>query len=193
MGEMSELRPRDRWLIDQVLPHEQRYLSVARRFTRGGEEAADLVQEALVRLMAIDGWAAITDPRAYVIRSIRNIATERVRRAKVIEFQQLTELDTLHLSDDAPDAFRVAVGNDQVARLHKALALLPERCRTVFVRRRFREQSPGDIAADLGISLSTFEKRLARAMYLLTRAVEPGDKPLDEGGGERDSRHRATG
>jgi RNA polymerase sigma factor (sigma-70 family) len=190
---MTGLRPRDRWLIDHVLPHEQRYLAVARRITRGSEQAADLVQEALVRLMTIDGWAAISDPRAYVIRSIHNIAMEQVRRAKIVEFQQLAEIDTVDLSDDAPDAFRVAAGHDQVARLHKALALLPERCRTVFVRRRFRDQSPREIADDLGISLSTFEKRLARAMYLLARAVEPGDKPLDDVDGEGDSQQRANG
>ncbi len=189
---MSVTRPRDRWLIDEVLPHEGRYLAVARRLSGGSEEAADLVQEALVRVMAIDGWAAITDPRAYVIRSIHNIALERMRRAKVVAFQQLSELDTIELHDDAPDAFRVLAGRDQVARLRKAIELLPERCRTVFVRRRFRDERPGDIASDLGISLSTFEKRLGRALYLLARAVEPGDKPQAEPSPEQDGQTRAT-
>jgi RNA polymerase sigma factor (sigma-70 family) len=188
---MVATRPQDRWLIDEVLPHERRYLAAARRFTRGSEEAADLVQEALVRLVALDGWAAIADPRAYVLRSIHNIALERIRRAKVVDFQQLTEMDTLDLSDDAPDAFRVVAGRDQMARLGKAIELLPERCRTVFVRRRFRDQPPGEIARDLGISLSTLEKRLARALYLLTRALEPGDSgppDLDDQAGDGDSR-----
>lgn len=189
---MSVTRPRDRWLIDEVLPHEGRYLAVARRLTHGGEEAADLVQEALVRVMAIDGWAAITDPRAYVIRSIHNIALERMRRAKVVAFQQLSELDTIDLRDDAPDAFQVIAGRDQVARLRKAIDLLPERCRTVFVRRRFREERPSDIASDLGISLSTFEKRLSRALYLLARAVEPGDKPQADPAPGQDGQTRAT-
>lgn len=188
---MVATRPQDRWLIDEVLPHERRYLAAARRFTRGSEEAADLVQEALVRLVALDGWAAIADPRAYVLRSIHNIAMERIRRAKVVDFQQLTEMDTLDLRDDAPDAFRVVAGRDQMARLGKAIELLPERCRTVFVRRRFRDQSPGEIARDLGISLSTLEKRLARALYLLTRALEPGDSgppDHDDQAGDGDSR-----
>jgi RNA polymerase sigma factor (sigma-70 family) len=190
---MSATRPQDRWLIDEVLPYEQRYLSVARRLTRGGDDAADLVQEALVRLMAVDGWAAIANPPAYVIRSIHNIALERMRRAKVVAFQQLAEIDTFDLHDEDPDPFRVAAGRDQVARLTKAIDLLPERCRTVFVRRRFREQSPREIAQDLGISLSTFEKRLARALYLLARAVEPGDKKFEAGETDRDDHNQAAG
>lgn len=190
---MPATRPLDRWLIDEVLPHEARYIAIARRLTRDQDEAADLVQEALVKLMVLDGWAAISSPRAYVIRTIQNIAIERMRRAKVVEFQQLTEFDTLDLHDDAPDPFRVAAGREQIARLSVALAGLPERCRTVFIRRRFHDQLPGEIAGDLGISLSTFEKRLARALYLLTRAMQPGDKTLDEIEPERDSDTRAAG
>jgi RNA polymerase sigma-70 factor (ECF subfamily) len=165
---------------------------VARRLTGHDADAADLVQEALVRLMAIDGWASIAEPRAYVIRAIRNIATERVRRAKVVQFQQLSDLDALSLSDDTPDAFRYAAGREQVEELGKAIERLPERCRTVFVRRRFREELPQAIAGDLGISLSTFEKRLARAMYLLTRAIGPGGRTPDATAHEDEKGHRRS-
>lgn len=189
---MPTPRPLDRWLVDEVLPHEARYLAAARRLTRTPEEAADLVQDALVKLMAVDGWAAIANPSAYVIRSMQNLAIERIRRARIIEFQQLAEIDTIDLRDEAPDPFRVAAGRDQVERLSKALHALPERCRTVFVRRRVREQAPRDIARDLGISISTFEKRLARALYLLTRAVEPGDTAWDEADGDQDEHDRVS-
>jgi RNA polymerase sigma factor (sigma-70 family) len=189
---MPATRALDRWFIDEVLPHEARYLAVACRLTQDADMAADLVQEALVKVLALDGWSAIANPRAYVIRSIHNLAVEQIRRARIVRFQQLSELDTLDLRDDAPDAYRVAAGRDQVVRLSAALDGLPERCRTVFVRRRFREQPAGEIASDLGISLSTFEKRLARALHLLTRALEPGDKPLDEHAADQDSETRAA-
>jgi RNA polymerase sigma factor (sigma-70 family) len=190
---MSALRPIDRWFIDEVLPHEARYLMVARRLTRDSDEAADLVQEALLRLMNVDGWSAIANPPAYVVRTIQNIAIERVRRAKIVEFQQLSEIDAANFHDDAPDAFRLVSGQEQVARLAEAITALPERCRTVFVRRRLREQSPRQIAGELGISLSTFEKRLARALYLLTRALDAGKTSLEPEEGDRDGDSRAIG
>lgn len=190
---MSATRPIDRWMIEEVLPHEPQYLAVARRLTRNDDEAADLVQEAMVKLLAVDGWAAIANPRTYAIRSIHNLAFGRMRRAKIVEFQQLSEIDSLELVDEAPDAFRVAAGRDQLARLSNALAAMPERCRTVLVRRRFQDEAPSDIADDLGISLSTLEKRLRRALHLLGRALEPGDRAPDGGEAGEDSQDRAAG
>lgn len=190
---MSAFRPIDQWLADEVLPHEGAFFALARRLSRTEDEADDLVQEALAKLLPLDGWAAIANPRSYVLRTIQNLAMERMRRARIVEFQQLTEIDAVNLCDEAPDAFRVAAGRDQVARLSDALAALPERCRTVLVRRRFRDQSAREIASDLGISVSTLEKRLTRALYLLGRALEPSDTLIDEILAEDEDGDRAAG
>lgn len=186
---MSFLRPIDQWFIDEVLPHERHFVAIARRFTRNADDAADLVQEAFVKLFAMDGWSAIANPRGYVGRMIYNLAVEKVRRARIVDIRQMPDLAALELADDAPDGFRVAAGKDEVARMHRALAALPQRCRTVFVRRRFNEELPREIAGDLGISLSTYEKRFARALELLTRALTPVEKapeaaPADQQSGD---------
>lgn len=179
---MSPVRPIDRWFVAQVLPHESSYLQLARRLTGRRDEAQDLVQESYARLFALDGWAAILNPQAYVLRSIRHIAIERMRRAKIVDFQQLVEADHADLADDAPDPLAVAMGRDGLRRFSEALARLPERCREVFVRRRVQEQPPRQMAEELGVSLSTLEKRLARAFYLLAQQGVGGDDdpPGDE-------------
>jgi RNA polymerase sigma factor (sigma-70 family) len=190
---MPILQAIDRWLIDEVLPYEARFLAVARRLVRDQDEAADLVQEALVRLLALDGRAAITNPRAYIIRSIQNIAIERMRRAKVVAFKRLAEIDAYDLQDEAPDPFRIVSGLHQVERLAAVVEALPERNRMVFVRRCLREQPSREIAADLGISLSTFDKRLARAIYLVTRALDPGDRPAEPRQPDEDTENQVAG
>ncbi len=177
---MSALRPIDRWFIDEVLPHEPAFLDAARRLERDPDAASDLVQEAFVRLFAMDGWASIGNPRHYVLRMLRNISIERLRRAKIVEFQRISEIDDFDVEDDAPDQFRTLSGREMVARVNAALGSMPERCRTVFIRRRFDEQPPREIASELGISLSTMEKRLARAVVLLGRALNP-DAARDTG------------
>ncbi len=171
---MSALRPIDRWFIDEVLPHETAFLDAARRLERDPEAANDLVQEAFLRLFAMEGWASIGNPRHYVLRMLRNIAIERLRRARIVEFQRISEIDDFDVEDDAPDQFRILSGREMVARVNAALNAMPERCRTVFIRRRFDEQAPREIASELGISLSTMEKRLARAVVLLGRALDFG-------------------
>lgn len=197
---MSSLRPIDRWFIDEVLPFEKRYLGAALRLARDAEEARDIVQEAYVKLFGIDGWSAIQSPPGYVLRMIRNIAIERMRRAQIVRFQQLAEIDSHDIPDDAPDPFREASGRHEVRRLKAALESLPERYRTVVIRRRLGEESPRQIAQATGQSLSTLEKRLARGMQLLTAALSwdgaaSGRRkapPVQEDGGEEAERDEAA-
>ncbi|RVU02312.1 RNA polymerase sigma factor [Novosphingobium umbonatum] len=163
------LRAIDQWFIDEILPHEASFLTQARRLCGSAEEAQDLVQDAYVKLFGLDGWAAIDHPQAYMRRVLVHMAIERMRRAKVVAFQQLQEIEHSRLADDAPDAFAVAAGRSRLAHLAQSVARLPERCREVFVRRRLEEQSPTQIARELGLSLSTLEKRLARAYVLLAQ------------------------
>ncbi len=170
-----QIRPIDRWFVDEVLPHERTYLDYARRIVRDEDEAGDVVQEVYVKLFRLDGWSAIANPPAYVMRMIRNQAIERIRQARVVTIQPLPAPTAIEIADDVPDAFRVAAGRAQMARVHQAVAALPERCRVALVRRRFSEETPREIASDLGISISTFEKRLARAVELLTHALTPHD------------------
>src|SRR5581483_5378390 len=169
---MHELRPIDRWFIDEVLPHERRYIAAARALTANEDEARDLVQEAYVKLFSLNGWAAIESPPAYVLRMLRNLAIEHLRRAKIVSFRRLTETDAKNIWDEAPDQFRVMSAREQLSRVMLALEKLPERCRAVLLRRRLGDETPTEIARATGESISTLEKRLARGMQLLTRALE---------------------
>lgn len=190
---MSSIRPIDRWFIDEVMPHEPALLRLAQRLCPSLEEAVDLVQEAYARLFATDGWAAISNPPAYVARSIRHIAIEKLRRAKIVDFQQFVDADHAELADETPGPFRAVAGKEALARLSDALARLPARCRDVFLRRRVQGQSPREIAEATGLSVSTLEKRLARAFELLARdgimgsMANPADEPADE---ERSEGHQ---
>lgn len=189
---MSPVRPKDRWFIDEVLPEEGSYLKLARRLTHSHDDARDLVQEAYARLFAMDGWAAITNPPAYVSRCIRNIAIEKLRRAKVIDFRHMVEADQDEFVDDTPDAFRIMAGREGIRKISEALARLPERCREVFVRRRVHDQSPTEISEALGVSISTLEKRLARAFFLLARDGI-GNDPAQANGSDWQSDDKAQG
>lgn len=179
----AHIRPIDRWFVDEILPHERAYLDYARRIVRD-DEAGDVVQEVYVKLFRLDGWSAIANPPGYVMRMIRNQAIERVRQSRVVAMQPLPAPAAIEIADDLPDAFRIVAGRAQMVRVQQALAALPERCRVALVRRRFADETPREIASDLGISISTFEKRLARAVELLVHALTPQDGRQGEAVGE---------
>lgn len=168
---MPNLRPIDRWFIDEVLPHERRYIAAARSLTDSEDEARDLVQEVYVKLFSLDGWAAIESPPGYVLRMLRNLAIEHLRRSKIVSFRRLTEADAQEICDESPDPFRITAAREQLGKVIDALEKLPERFRAVLLRRRFEDETPTEIARATGETLSTLEKRLARGMQLLTQAL----------------------
>ena len=97
-----------------------------------------------------------------------------------------------HERDLVDAAKRLCSGTDEARNLVQAVRALPERCRTVFERCRVVGQSPRAIAEELGPSLSTLGKRLARAIHLLTVALEPrrGDRYENPEQDQDDRRHR---
>jgi len=169
---LSQLRPIDSWFIERILPLEPMLLVSARRMVDDPDAARDLVQEAFLRVLANPAWSHIDAPHAYMLRMMRNLAIDKLRRSRVARFDQLSQVEGIDLADETPDAFRVVSGREQLARLNAVLRSLPERCRRVFVMRRIEQRSPRDTARVLGVSPSTLEKRLARAHYLIARALE---------------------
>ncbi|MET4897785.1 RNA polymerase sigma factor [Sphingomonadaceae bacterium jetA1] len=171
---MSIIRPIDVWFVEQVLPHERHLLAVATRICPSPEEAHDLVQDVLMRMLTMADWASINNPLGFMRRMIRNAAIDRLRRAKIVDFQSLAEIEHVDIVDDAPDQHRVVEDRDTLRRLFLAIEALPERYRVAFLRCRVDGVSPRAIALELDVSLSTLEKRLARAVALLTEAMSAG-------------------
>lgn len=178
MNHLLGLREVDLWFIDRVLPHERRYLALARRFSANGEEAADLVQDVYARLMASEGWRFVDEPRAYVLTMIRNLGVQKVRRARIVSMARLADIDGVgDLGSDTPDPFDETSGRERLRLALKAMRDLPPRCREVVELRRLHDLSAREIARRLGLSLSTVEKRLARGMTLMALAMSRAEAP----------------
>ncbi|WAC47793.1 RNA polymerase sigma factor [Asticcacaulis sp. SL142] len=167
---MSDIRDIDIWFIDEVLPHEARYLSIAARLTGDPDAAADLVHDAYARLFETDAWRVIDSPPAYVMRMVRNLAIAKLRRSRIVKFEALSETYALESADPTPDPYEITSARQSLRHVAHAIAGLPQRCREVLELRRFHDLTSREIAIHLGQSLSTIEKRLARGLFLLAQA-----------------------
>lgn len=173
------LRDVDRWFIDEILPHRIAFRRQAARLVPT-TEAEDLVQEAYARAINASHHREIVNPRSFVLTIIRNLAHERHRRATVVRFEHLADMEAMEIADSAPDQFAVLSGNMELARLIALMETLPPQPRAVVKMRRIEGLLPGDIAVRMGLSVSTVEKHLAKGLAILAHAMQEAP-PQEEG------------
>lgn len=155
------------WVAGQILPHEREVRGWLRRSGASDADIDDLVQEAYCRLAALSSVAHIGNGRAYFFQTVRNIAVERMRRARVVRIDHVTEIDALNVIDGEPSPERVAAGRSELRRVSDAIEELPERCRTIFKLRRIYGLPQREIARRLGVTENVVEMQTARGLRLL--------------------------
>lgn len=169
---------RSLWLATHILPHEA---GLRDRLSRMGGLAADqvddLIQETYAILATRDEVASIREPRAYAYQVARSVLLQQVRRARVVPFGTLTDLEQLDAKADLPSPEQEAIARDEYARVAQAIAEMPPQTRRAFQLRRIDGLSQREIAAELGLSENTVEKHIMRGIRMLMQQFGRGGKP----------------
>jgi RNA polymerase sigma factor (sigma-70 family) len=167
------------WVGSHVLPHEGAVRSWLRRWTGRAQDIDDVIQEAYSRLAALDSVSHIASGRAYLFQTTRNIVLEQVRRSKIVRIDNVTDLGSLNIIDEAPPVERVVGGARELAQVEKLIEQLPLACKRVFVLRRIHGESQREIARMFGISESAVEKQAVRGLKLILKALEGDNLPTE--------------
>jgi len=162
-----------------VLPHEAAVRAWLKRWSGRAQDIDDVIQEAYSRLASLDSVAHIGSGRAYLFQTTRNIVLEQVRRSKIIRIDNVTDIGSLSIADEAPPLDRVVAGARELQRVEQLIDQLPTKCRRVFVLRRIHGVSQREIAGMFGISESAVEKLAMRGLKLILKAME-GDNVTKE-------------
>ena len=165
-----------RWFSEEIQPHESALRAFLHVRFPTLVDIDDLVQETYVRLLRMRevGKASLT--RAYLFVTARNVALDLVRRNQVAAIISLAEIDRLAVVTDEPDAAETLDHDYELEILVEAINTLPDRCREIFVRRRFENLSHKEIARKLGIAENTVNAQLVIGMlrcrkYLRARGL----------------------
>jgi RNA polymerase sigma factor (sigma-70 family) len=165
------------WLARAVLPHEPALRTWLKRKRKRvvGLEVDDIVQETYAKLVALKSVDGIRDARSYTFQIAYSIVVSQIRRARIVSILASADVGQI----PSPDASieHVLEVRDELSELARALAELPEKCRTVFALRRVEGLSQREAAARLGISEKTVEKHMARGIRLLMDRFGRGGKP----------------
>lgn len=132
-------------------------------------EAEDLAQDVLVRSLGNRHWASTEHLHAYVFHVAENCWRDRGRR-KVVRSLASDVLSQPFPSDGlSPE--RIVLSQDQLVRAVAILETLAERTRDIFMLCRFEGMRKADVAATLGISMSSVDKHLSKALAALVKCL----------------------
>jgi RNA polymerase sigma-70 factor (ECF subfamily) len=144
------------------------------RRVRRRDEAEDLTQEVFLRMVrslqrADDGGGGrIDNPEAFLFRTAVNLLRDRARRAKTFA-EHLAEAVHRGESVEVRSPERVLQGRQSLRSALAALEELDARTRDVFILHRLEGLKHAEIASLYGVSSSSIEKYMIKALAHLAR------------------------
>lgn len=152
--------------------HRAALLRHVERLVSSREDAAELVQEAFLRVMRhVQTSRFEAAARAYLFQTATNLARDHHRRQRFRAHERLDELPEAALPGGPPSPDQ-AVASDQVlSLLREAIQDLPPVTRAVFLKARMQDVAHAQIAKEMGLSQRTVERRMAEAMEALCSRI----------------------
>lgn len=123
--------------------------------------AADLAHDTFVRLLAREEPVAIQEPRAYLTTIAQRVLANHWRREQI----ERAYLEVLALAPEAlaPSPEERAILLETLVEIDLLLDGLPVQVKRAFLHAQLDGMGHGEIAAALGISISTVKRHLVRA------------------------------
>lgn len=140
------------------------------------ETAADLVQDAYVRLLRLGDRHAIGQPRALLHRIAANLAIDHLRKEKHLVHAADSLDAAMAVPCQTPSPERALLGKQRFRIVLHAIERLPSRTREAFLLCRVYGYSYQEIATRMNISESAVEKLLMRALDRSCEALEALNK-----------------
>jgi RNA polymerase sigma-70 factor (ECF subfamily) len=157
-----------------ALPHLDAAYNLARWLTRDPSDAADVVQEAMMRALRFFGGYRGDNGKAWLLAIVRNTAFSWLKANRPAEIATGwpdredgagLDLDGFRSPEDDPEVALIRAGEKR--QLDALIAALPAEFRECLVLREMEELSYKEIAAVTGVPIGTVMSRLARARRLV--------------------------
>ena len=173
----TEQEQRRAWFRREILPLEAELRGYIRRLTRDPAATEDLLHDTFARIIAAESWREIDSPAGFAIRTARNVVYDGLRRQQVVSIEFVADVGAFGLVDEQADPEETLVARDELRRLRAIVEALPAQQRRVFTLRKVYGMSPQAIAEKLGLSVSTVEKHLVKAVRTCAEALAREDEP----------------
>lgn len=162
--------------IEDVLPEYERVQQYFSSKVGCEHTAKDLTQETFAKLLRWSPSGMVDHPKRVLFRTARNLLIDRFRRVKRMSEEKLSDELIETLVDRDPGPSRRAAATEEIGLVSRAVAVLPEQIREVFILNRLMGLSFSEIAKTMKLSSSTVERHMVKAV-LACRAALDGARP----------------
>lgn len=145
----------------------------------GGDaaRAEDVAQDSFVRLYPAMRGNTVRRPKAFLFVTARRLVIDHIRRRNLAPIDGVEPVQLDAHAAAAPDVRDAVAARLELERFERAVAALPPGCRAVFTLNTVEHLTHAQIAARLGIAVSTVEKQHARALRLVRAALAAEEDP----------------
>lgn len=151
--------------------HHKELQGYLRRRGASPELAADLTQEAFLRLLRAQADAKVKNAQAYLFRTATNLSVDWARRQRHLPIAADPEAALSTVVDETPSVERLVISRQEIAIIEAALNKLPAAVRYVFFA-RLDGMTFAAIGKKLKISPNTVFSQMTRVMVLLKRSLD---------------------
>lgn len=176
-------RTNDELFESLVESHYRRTYSYIYRMVRSEQDAADLTQEAFVRIYrALPRLRAECAISAWVRRIATNLCLDHLRKRNhgpsisSLDARTSDETDVLlswDIADPSCEPDRIFAEEERQRILYRAISTLPDDYRIVILMHHLEEMRVEEIGEVLGVPSGTIKSRLSRARKELRRKLIP--------------------
>lgn len=148
--------------------YHQEVAIYALTLVKDSDEAADVVQQAFVKL-----WQQrqqvnlVTVGRAYLYKTVYHLSLDVIKHRDVRQ-RHATAISLAMYDEPAEN-----IVQERLEHLQQAVGQLPEQCQRVFLMSRVDNKKYREIAAELQISEKTVENHMGNALKILRKILNP--------------------
>ena len=167
------------WFATHLQVHEAQLRAwLHSRFPKlSAEDLDDLIQEAYAKVLKARAAREITAPKAFFFAVARNLAYDHFRRRSIVTVEASGGAEELDVLEDGADLFESVARNQEIELMTEAIQTLPDRCRQVLTLRYVYGLPHKEIAAELGITLSTVEIQITKGIKRCTEYIARRTRP----------------
>lgn len=155
------------WFVREVLPLERALTAYVRRNWRVAEDVFELRQDIYEHALIGARRGLPANTPAYMYTLARNHLINHAKRARIVSFEIVADLDSESFDVDLFEAERALTARDELRHAKAGIDKLPPRCREVVRLRKLDGLSTQEAADVLGVSTETVRQQLKYGMKAL--------------------------